>query len=258
MSLILDALNKADRERQNAEMPPGINTEHEVPRVVKRPVLSPYVLAAVIFALVIIVLAGYFFFSTTKSQDTDNPESISAISTEESPVDVPEAPKSRRSSTTIPGLPKPMHVKNPNAPKPAQRAEVTTTQDTESVKSLYQEKTSTQTTTAVTPVTTVTQNEDVQAPAEKTPTNTLSAYSSTMTMSELPWSIQKNIPTLRYTGHSYVEGGRSRIVINDEAKREGDKLAGNVVIDKILVDGLILHYENYSFKLSALNSWINF
>ena len=73
---------------------------------------------------------------------------------------------------------------------------------------------------------------------------------------DLPSQILVKIPSLNYSEHNFNNVGGS-VKINGEIKHVNDQLAQGLVIDKILEDGMILHLDNYSFKMRALNSWVN-
>lgn len=60
MSLILDALNKADRERQGKNALPGLNTIHDVtPYTNEKP---KWLLPTIIGALTVIIILLVWFF----------------------------------------------------------------------------------------------------------------------------------------------------------------------------------------------------
>jgi hypothetical protein len=66
----------------------------------------------------------------------------------------------------------------------------------------------------------------------------------------------QRIPSLGYSEHNYTPDGGS-VKINGEVKQVNDQLPNGIVIDQILEDGMILHIDNYSFKMRAMNSWVN-
>ncbi|RYZ78887.1 MAG: hypothetical protein EOO68_39680, partial [Moraxellaceae bacterium] len=81
-------------------------------------------------------------------------------------------------------------------------------------------------------------------------------YANLQEIGDLPNGVLERIPSLNYTEHNYnVNGGN--VVINGNVKHINDQLSNGLVIDKILEDGMILHFENYAFKMRALNSWVN-
>ena len=57
-----------------------------------------------------------------------------------------------------------------------------------------------------------------------------------------------------YTEHNYT---RKSVTINGKEYREKSAIAKGLVIEKVLEDGLILKYQQYTFKMRAYNNWIN-
>jgi len=73
-------------------------------------------------------------------------------------------------------------------------------------------------------------------------------------MSELPDGFVSNMPTLNIDIHSFDERpGRSYVLINMEKYREGDYLAEGPLLSKILRDGVILEYMGERFILPIGN-----
>lgn len=70
---------------------------------------------------------------------------------------------------------------------------------------------------------------------------------------------QESVPTLLYSQHSYplVEGEPS-IVLNKQTLAEGDSLDNGIYVHAILEDKVVLIKDNTYFSLLARNSWINF
>ncbi|MGD8175412.1 general secretion pathway protein GspB [Marinimicrobium sp. ARAG 43.8] len=77
------------------------------------------------------------------------------------------------------------------------------------------------------------------------------------TIRDLSWGLQQRIPTLNYQAHDYRENGQSRVRINHREHRVGDQLAPGLRIEGIEEDGAVLSFEGETFKLPALNSWVN-
>jgi len=73
----------------------------------------------------------------------------------------------------------------------------------------------------------------------------------------LPPSIQRELPSINYQEHHYGPGGESWVRLNRERMRAGDRLTQDLRIESIDEEGLVLNYRGRSFRLKALNSWIN-
>lgn len=64
------------------------------------------------------------------------------------------------------------------------------------------------------------------------------------------------LPTLMYLRHDYSSSGRSTVVINGETLAPGQRSRG-VEVREVLPDSVILRYGDTDFRLRALNSWVN-
>ena len=73
----------------------------------------------------------------------------------------------------------------------------------------------------------------------------------------LPQSLQRNIPSINYQEHHFQPEGGSWVRLNRERKRAGDPINPDLRIESIDQEGLVLNYRGRSFRLKALNSWIN-
>jgi len=76
---------------------------------------------------------------------------------------------------------------------------------------------------------------------------------------KMPKSFQESIPTIFYNQHNYplVEGEPS-IVLNKQILMEGDSLDNGIYIHAILENKVVLIKDNIYFSLRARNSWVNF
>ena len=64
------------------------------------------------------------------------------------------------------------------------------------------------------------------------------------------------IPTIVYSDHDYSSDGESRVTLNGQQLREGQRVATIRVVD-ILVDSVVLKVDGIEFRLRALNTWVN-
>lgn len=65
------------------------------------------------------------------------------------------------------------------------------------------------------------------------------------------------VPTLMYLRHDYASGtGSSTVIINGETLRAGQRTSAVEVVE-ILADSVILRFDSKEFRLRALNSWVN-
>ena len=64
------------------------------------------------------------------------------------------------------------------------------------------------------------------------------------------------VPTIVYSDHDYSSTGESRVTLNGQQLRVGQRLTTIRVVD-ILVDSVVLEVEGIEFRLRALNTWVN-
>lgn len=71
-------------------------------------------------------------------------------------------------------------------------------------------------------------------------------------LGELPPALQKEIPKIAVSGFANADVSENRMaIINDRALREGDLLAGGVRLDTIAADGVVFSYKGYRFRVGA-------
>ena len=78
----------------------------------------------------------------------------------------------------------------------------------------------------------------------------------TMLLENLSQQQKDQIPTIVYTQHIYAEGTAPSVELNGQRLRPGQR-AGAVTVEDILVDSVILRVNGVSFRLRALNTWVN-
>ena len=246
MSLLLDALNKADQERKRNEAAPGISSNHEQ-REHHGPRNHSILLIVVIVIGLLILLAAIYWLGqrSTAAQ-----------------VVVVQAP-----ATTTANTPK-VTVKKSVASGENKSVEATPSTaneiDTsdENVASLYQNTQVPESNAAITisppgavPAQPANDPAPVSAPDIASPVS-ITQFANLPEIHDLPNNILERVPSLGYSEHNYNVNGSS-VKINGEIKHVNDQLPSGIVIDKILEDGMILHIDNYSFKMRAMNSWVN-
>lgn len=75
-------------------------------------------------------------------------------------------------------------------------------------------------------------------------------------LATLSKQFRDGLPTLMYLRHDYSSSGRSTVVINGETLSPGQRSRG-VEVREVLPDSVILRYGDTDFRLRALNSWVN-
>jgi general secretion pathway protein B len=81
---------------------------------------------------------------------------------------------------------------------------------------------------------------------------------STPLLQSLPQRIKDEIPSIFYSNHSWSSSsGEKEVTLNGEIHREGDVIVKDVRLLEIQPDYIILEYKDNRFRLRALNSWVN-
>jgi general secretion pathway protein B len=251
MSLLLDALNKADEERKRGDGPPTIDSHHNEFNIETTRKIPTAVVILIVVALLATMLAVVYWLgkNTQDPVSTTTAEPTSAVS------EVIKAEQHSTATKPVKVNDQPKHVKDtPSNPI----TDLEKIPEEESVATLYQQQVSN---TLPVPMnkTVRVNNEPIAANPANTATqqtNSIKQFANLPEIQDLPNDILNNLPSLRYTEHNYNNNGGS-IVINGVVKHVNEELAPGLVIDKILEDGIILHTGNYSFKMRALNTWVN-
>ena len=78
----------------------------------------------------------------------------------------------------------------------------------------------------------------------------------TVLLENLSQQQKDQIPTIVYTEHVYAEGVAPSVELNGQRLRPGQR-SGAITVEDILVDSAILRVKGVSFRLRALNTWVN-
>lgn len=71
-----------------------------------------------------------------------------------------------------------------------------------------------------------------------------------VTLRELPDSIQQRIPALQVGGYIYSANRADRsILINNRLLREGEEIAPGLRLEKMMPNGMVLHFQGYRFRV---------
>lgn len=252
MSLLLDALNKADQERKRNEATPGINSNHEGLLDDQRRSSSLLIIVLCIIVLLLAIGGAVYWFS---KQSQPAPTAEKKIAAAHSPQPKASLAKSSVAASSVAADTDENTDSNNAADEPSD----------ESVASLYEQTASTPSRLpelpAVQPAP-VTPTQLAPAAATSDPTiappaqTSINQFANLPYIQELPRNILDKVPTLNYTQHNF-NGLAGTVIINGVVHHVDDQLGNGLVIDKVLEDGMILHLDNYSFKIRALNSWVN-
>lgn len=283
MSLILDALNRADNERKNQDAVPGLTTVHPAPvMVVEEKSGNKYGLyVAISLAIIALVASVYWFVGKPKEAVEVN---VHNGHTQATPPPV---------TNTAPSLAQQPEV---NAPAIADVADNQSIVEDKSAESLIAAKPTaaveqlytapeTQATSADPQVNELysaeepVASESIEDPfpessalagelthitntgrgsMENLPLRNFATIINVQDFNELPWNTKQQIPTISYQRHNFLAGGVSTVVINGQTLGVGNiATSSQLVVQEIFEDGVVLKRGNVIFKLRALNGWIN-
>lgn len=274
MSLILDALNRAEHERKNQNAVPDINSLHHLPSasptVEGRKTLWWGIGLTVGLISIVIVLIVLVRQETPAQQLTlQQSATTSPLVQETLVVEAPNPPMTTPSpvdaapvATAVAVVKATPEIAAPNADVnqlyAAQDTEQTGAADT-GVTELYAAEAATAAETIVDPFNP--SGDAIIATAsiqEQAPIRTFESIKNIPDFNALPWNMRQQIPTISYARHNYLANGVSSVVINNQTTGVGNIIgAGQFVVQEIFVDGVVLKHGNAVFKLRALTGWIN-
>lgn len=271
MSLILDALNRSQRDLDNLETVPGLETIHPVEAMSgTNRVRVGMVVLLFCFTLGIAIL---LFMGMRGSSDIEEiaitPPVVSAPSTmSKSPV----TSKSVASQEAVFTEPVPVRYAD-QRPTIVGLPAVETTQ-TSAVAALYQtpkrqyrpaaDRSPGQTTAkvvSVTPQPLQPQKIDIDEVLSRAKagleTVQIKEHSAPF-ITELSQQVKDSIPTIYYSIHDYSsQKASSYAVLNGTRVTAGQSFGGKLSVEEILPDSIVLNMGGTQFRLKALNSWVN-
>lgn len=248
MSYILDALKKAEAERQIGDVPsihapaPGASVRTEEAPFVRRylPWLITGLLAAAILA--------YLFWSHPWSHNEATPAVLV-----QAPIPAPAPAPVQPAPAAVNETPAPVQAA-PIAPAPqvAPVPEKPAHPAKQAVAAV--EKPKAQEAKVVAPAATAA---PVPPPAASPPetssaaTTTAPVQEEAGTVQDLPAAIQRELPPVTITGYLYARNPADRsAVINKKLLHEGESIAPDLVLDKLTPKGAVLNYKGYRYRIS--------
>lgn len=298
MSLILDALNRADRERKNSQVTPDINTVHEVSYRPSSGSLPKLMVIGVVFLVMLLLLLVFMLWqgrNTAPSTSAPAPVSTPSRPSGDAPPSVNPEMAQTRDLAMQPEQPVKQSEKEAekqSEPRPGKPSQVAAGSSTE-VDSLYQDANAAKNPAgdkisdlykpveepavvesvpvqvpAVTSVSLLEQAASEQAASERAAPardnslvasdgKTYDSIHNVPDLRQLPWSVQQEIPSIIYSQHNFKPDGSSNVVLNGQPRRTGNQVGGQLNLDEIYVDGVLLRFREHRFKLRALNNWVN-
>ncbi|MEO8058242.1 MAG: general secretion pathway protein GspB [Burkholderiales bacterium] len=235
MSYILDALRRADAERERGSVP-GIHArpamlgeaDIEAPRSGR-----PGLWAGLAFVLVLLAVLGWWLLGHDSSPPTPAPPPAPAQVLAPAPVLAEPAPVSPAPALALaPVAAAPLVAAAPPAPvPPAPRAperERPTKAKVEVAKP------------------------DKPTPgAASKPALPAANEPRVYALSELPDEIRRELPTLAVGGAMYSQNPANRmLIVNGQTFHEGDKLAPNLSLAQIRLKSAVLEYKGYRYGIT--------
>lgn len=293
MSLILDALNKADREREPVPAIPTIATSFATTNTGNNPLPGwVYAIAGALAVSVVVMLVLLLKIGNTaviaNNENTASQAPLAALTTqqpakltEETPVamklprELPAAveyelqsvsaklqmPQDPHLSETVAGLYGNADLEI--APENNNEKERISTGDEASessgeVATEHQEPIKKAKEKAAKPLVSDAQLAALWREAQQE-TAPLEPQQNMVTelpyLHQLPESFQERIPTLMYQNHIF-SARASAVIINGATYKKGDFIADQLKIEAITEEDLVLSYLDKPFKLAALSSWV--
>ena len=271
MSLILDAINRADQERNENNHNPSLQTSQSPEPKNSRPYLR-WAIEALIAIIVLGLIINQWFFGQANTQATiHDPTPASGQLTE---------PASNQHLTAITYPEKPINIETqldpakhyikgkalevipPSPALAADKKSITIpaspkTQGT--ISALYkQPKATPKTNITEKPTQKVAITVDQPSPKKSQPAPTPAPNTAPL-LTDLPWSMQQKIPSLDFTQHNYSQFlGESTVELNRQLLKPGERVAPGLMLVSIDSKFITLNFQGTKFRLWALNSWVNF
>ena len=257
MSYILDALRRAEAERERGAVPGLQSQQHSLEGEDEAPERSRVLVWAVIaLAFALIATLAWTLLggpSGPARQIAEGPVTLA-------PTPTATAAPAPQSLAEIAAAPPPMAAPAPTtiaAPPQATTLPVPARPSVQTQASTQIQMPSTPPTPR--PVIAATPKPAAVAPAvalaaPKTPTATPTAAAASepriYAQSELPADIQRELPRVAINGSSYSGDAASRMVmINGQVFHEGDQLSAGLVLDKIRRRSAVLAYKGFRYEV---------
>lgn len=275
MSLLLEALRKADRERKNADAPAGLDAAPSLaPASHSRRNGLLWLLALLVCVLAAILIG--LLLRTAPSGDLSEAAVPAPVGTDPAPAVSSVAVSSSSAAATVPQTAVPpasaaeithhpdgtlsmvgepysesLADKSPAEATDVVRPAAASAPNKAEVLALYQQVAKAQ--QAETSQTETSQPESPPAAQVAPP----SEFGQLGGVRSLPLATQNAVPTLMYSAHNYHPDGKSSVIINRRLRYEGDQVADGVTLESIEPEGVILRMGSHRFTLRAKVSWVN-
>ena len=224
MSYILDALKKSEQQRNGEDLPEWNQEEVATPKVESKQNPRLFIAALVLLLPILLWLIYWVFFKSNDDAGSD-------LSSGTDLVEIEIVPESEA----------------PAAPIIAQKSiKKISLRDFNKAQGIEEKPKS-----AV-----IFSKDPLDVASTKQANSKFKIKHAIVTVFELPESIQRTLPTLKFSGHVYSSDNVKRhIMINSQRLKEGDAAAAGILVDKITVSGAEFTFKDRRFSLNALQDW---
>jgi len=248
MSLILDALHKAERERRAEEQAPNLQVIHGPPIQGSRSTGRWRVLALVLAAL----LVGIGLFDLMSVRDDDAAVARIERDSVGSPVPTQEPPPAVDAAAPVAIDAAPPEAFAPPEPQSSDAAAPA------AVQSLYRASREAAPADMPSRIGDGVPSADPFPGEESAGWSERAEYASLPSILDLPERTRNEIPSIRYTDHRYSgDVSSDAVVLNGASRKKGDRVAADLDLVEILDDAIVLEFKGQRFRLTKFNNWIN-
>jgi len=228
MSYILDALDKAERERKRGQVPARQNNEQAAE---SRSPRSPWLWVALFAVLFNALLAGLLIYSSTReTKETPLPpaivETLPAAPTP-APIAATVDPPIHRATPPV-AAPTVLLMTDQELQAQARQLEIESTPPADPAPAEPEPA----------PAPTIAARTQVDTPLEMIPL-----------LVEMPQQFQQDLPPIRVDVHVHANQAENRFVmINLRRYHEGDEVAAGLILERITKEGLVLKFRGEQFR----------
>ena len=265
MSYILDALKRADSERERErEDVPGLHSKTETwiaPDEVRTRRAQPQAVVWALAAACLLLALGVLWFVLAREAAPASVAVSAAVPVQSAPTVLQQpAPQPAPAVAVITPAPAPVTIPAPApapAPAPVARAAPQTPAPARTVRAA--DPAALPPSTQAAPAAPAVAKPKASAPAvaatASVPSPTASAATSAearlYTLSELPEDVRAGLPALAVGGAMYSQTPANRmLIINGQVFREGDTLAPGVVLEQIKLKSAVLKVKGLRYGIS--------
>lgn len=264
MSMILDALQRADRERRKDETP-APTLPPAAQSTTPEPARRRHRRLGLALLITVVAVVGAVTVVTPWLATGPEPNQPAAALSEEDRAPEPSLPPQDVSAIEPrqPGIERlyqaPTRSQQPDQSIATLYRQAQAPEESASAETIAQSPPPSQEAGGAQLDDTPVETPEAQSASEAPTEQTVTPPPAVTAIRDLSWSLQQEIPSLNYQAHQYRDepGQASSVTINQREYRAGDPITPDLRVERIDEDGVVLSFKGQSFKLQALNSWIN-